>query len=214
MIEARKNNHILIKGVRKMDTIIVGKLKYKWFWGGLYGSGFKLVSKVFQIGKLKLWRIVVPTHSGFSKEYYKPEGIEELRKHFDVQWEEACDDEHWWYVARSKFDAGYVGTPEDAYHRLQQGFACRTIQKIDPKNKVCCIGYKPAEQKWYGWSHRAIYGFKIGDTVKEGDCIASSGWTDEYLKTHDDPYVLPMGFTAKNESDTKRMAIAFAASVS
>lgn len=35
--------------------------------------------------------------------------------------------------------------------------------------KVCCIGWSPREQKWYGWSHRAIYGFTIGSTVEKGD---------------------------------------------
>jgi len=32
------------------------------------------------------------------------------------------------------------------------------------------VGYSPKEAKWYGWSHRAIYGFKIGSTCKKGDC--------------------------------------------
>ncbi len=38
------------------------------------------------------------------------------------------------------------------------------------------VGFSPKDSKWYGWSHRAIYGFKIGSTCKKGDChyIASS----------------------------------------
>ncbi len=35
---------------------------------------------------------------------------------------------------------------------------------------TCCIGFNEKEQKWYGWSHRAIYGFGIGSIVKKGDC--------------------------------------------
>lgn len=31
-------------------------------------------------------------------------------------------------------------------------------------------GYSPKSEKWYGWSHRAIYGFEIGSTCKKGDC--------------------------------------------
>ena len=81
-------------------------------------------------------------------------------------------------------------------------------------NEVCSIGKSVKDGKWYGWSHRAIYGFQIGDTVKDGDCCASSGWTEEYLKDNPDPYVLPVGFEAKTEDDCKRMAIAFAMSVS
>lgn len=36
--------------------------------------------------------------------------------------------------------------------------------------KVCSIGFCEKEQKWYGWSHRAIVGFGIGSEVKRGDC--------------------------------------------
>ena len=54
------------------------------------------------------------------------------------------------------------------------------------------IGFNPIEQKWYGWSHRAIYGFTIGSTCKKGDChyvgstleeqekAAIDFWADEY----------------------------------
>lgn len=71
------------------------------------------------------------------------------------------------------------------------------------------------EQKWYGWSHRAIYGFGIGDIVEEGDCTATSGWSNEHLKKHPkDDLSLPIGFEAKSLDDAKRMAIAFADNVS
>lgn len=87
-------------------------------------------------------------------------------------------------------------------------------EKVNPSRNVCSIGFCEAEQKWYGWSHRAIFGFGIGSTVKEGDCTASSGWTDEYLKTHpEEDLSLPIGFTAMNLIEAKRMAIAFAESV-
>lgn len=32
------------------------------------------------------------------------------------------------------------------------------------------VGYSPKDHKWYGWSHRMIYGFTIGSTCKIGDC--------------------------------------------
>jgi len=32
------------------------------------------------------------------------------------------------------------------------------------------VGFSPKENKWYGWSHRAIFGFEIGSTCKKGDC--------------------------------------------
>lgn len=45
----------------------------------------------------------------------------------------------------------------------------------DPETKPgdlrpCSIGFNAKEQKWYGWSHRAIFGFGIGSEVKPGDC--------------------------------------------
>lgn len=32
------------------------------------------------------------------------------------------------------------------------------------------VGFSPKENKWFGWSHRAIYGFAPGSTCKKGDC--------------------------------------------
>jgi len=85
----------------------------------------------------------------------------------------------------------------------------------DPKHRVCSIGFSKKDGKWYGWSHRAIYGFKVGDKVKKGDCVASSGYTDEWIKDHpEDDRTVPVGFVVKTEADAKRMAIAFADSVS
>jgi hypothetical protein len=53
-------------------------------------------------------------------------------------------------------------------------------EKSDPKHCVCSIGFCEKEQKWYGWSHRAIYGFGIGGKVKQGDC----GFTPSNRKEH------------------------------
>ncbi len=43
----------------------------------------------------------------------------------------------------------------------------RFIQKAHPDHSACSIGINPQEQKWYGWSHRAICGFGIGDKLFE-----------------------------------------------
>jgi len=88
-------------------------------------------------------------------------------------------------------------------------------EKSDPSHNICSIGFCMKERKWYGWSHRAISGFGIGDKVAEGDCCASSGLTEEYLKEHpEENTALPVGFIAKNLDDCKKMAMAFAESVS
>jgi len=62
-----------------------------------------------------------------------------------------------------------------------------------------CIGKSKLDGKWYGWSHRACYGFAIGDTCQEGDC----GFSPEKGT-----------WTAKTDSDTRQMALDFAESVS
>lgn len=59
------------------------------------------------------------------------------------------------------------------------------------------IGFSEKEQKWYGWSHRAIYGFGIGSKVKKGDCgYKGKAWT------------------AKTLDDAKQMAKDFADAIS
>jgi hypothetical protein len=92
-------------------------------------------------------------------------------------------------------DLYYIGNSKDAY-RLWRKFS---ITKFYPANNykpieeqpinerakkillqghdlqlkhspVCSIGWSDKDQKWYGWSHRAIYGFRPGDKVKKGDC--------------------------------------------
>ncbi len=51
------------------------------------------------------------------------------------------------------------------------------------------IGFSEKEQKWYGWSHRAFYGFKVGDKCKKSQCGVGDGYTfkdGDVLKTLDD----------------------------
>lgn len=75
-------------------------------------------------------------------------------------------------------------------------------QKIDSTYKVDSIGFSEKEQKWYGWSHRAIYGFGIGTKSKPGNV----GY--ELLKKENGP------LEAKTLDDCKKMAIAFAKEIS
>lgn len=73
---------------------------------------------------------------------------------------------------------------EDVNDHYEKFFKQHGIEK-----KTNCTGFSEKEQKWYGWSHRAIYGFGIGDKCKEGQV----GVGDDYkfkpgdiLKTLDD----------------------------
>lgn len=83
------------------------------------------------------------------------------------------------------------------------------------KNKLACqVGFNPEEEKWYGWSHRAYFGYGIGHVAKEGSCETTSGWTEEYLEEHpEEDLTVPVGFEVKTMDDAKRCAVAFAESV-
>ena len=46
------------------------------------------------------------------------------------------------------------------------------------------VGFSPKDGKWYGWSHRAMYGFKIGSTCKKGDCHYTASTPEELIDDH------------------------------
>ena len=116
-------------------------------------------------------------------------------------------------------DGHYIGSPKTARILMAKKGIKPEPATDDPtanggRGCTCSIGFCEREQKWYGWSHRAIYGFGVGDVVKSGDCTASSGWTQEYLDMYPEKdRSLPVGFVAKALDDAKRMAVAFADSV-
>ena len=106
----------------------------------------------------------------------------------------------------------YIGTPVEAYRLCKvRGILPEPLRE----GGVCRIGFSSKEQKWYGWSHRAIAGFGIGDEVDSEDHLcAASGWTDEYLNEHPEANKsLPVGFKAQTLEDAKLMAIAFTEAV-
>lgn len=86
----------------------------------------------------------------------------------------------------SKYDGSYitrVGVEESVQFLADRGIT---------KELTHGVGYSPDAGKWYGWSHRAIYGFKVGSTCKKGDAhfrasnieeeleAAVTFWDDEY----------------------------------
>jgi hypothetical protein len=50
-------------------------------------------------------------------------------------------------------------------------YGLRQVQKRTKESCVATIGFQPEEKKWYGWSHRAIAGFK---TRKAAERFAES----------------------------------------
>ena len=126
------------------------------------------------------------------------------------------DAEPIWIATAYNSKDEYIGNLDWLEKLIKKGIVPEVISsKKKNKDQPCSIGRSVLDGKWYGWSHRAIHGFEVGDKVKKGDCCASSGLIDSYLKKHPELDVsLPVGFVAKKIKDTKRMAIAFADSVS
>ena len=65
----------------------------------------------------------------------------------------------------------YLGDQEFTL-RLIKEFGIRHFEAY-PESRVVCYGFSPLQKKWYGWSHRAIAGFKVGDRVEKGHVIAT-----------------------------------------
>lgn len=64
-----------------------------------------------------------------------------------------------YYEIRSAYtlNGDYIGGPKTAYFlTVKRGIAPELISK---DTNVCSVGYCEKEDKWYGWSHRAISGF-------------------------------------------------------
>lgn len=107
----------------------------------------------------------------------------------------------------------FIGDERDARHLIEQLGIAPELRV--PENETCSIGFCAREQRWYGWSHRAIAGFGVGDVAKEGDACTEPGVTAAYLALHPEANIaVPVGFVARTLDDAKRMACAFAESVS
>lgn len=68
------------------------------------------------------------------------------------------------------------------------------------------VGFSPKDNKWYGWSHRAIYGFTINSTCKKGDChyepSTKEDWIEDYVNFyHDNEYHETTWFEIEKDND-------------
>jgi hypothetical protein len=70
---------------------------------------------------------------------------------------------------RSAFNKSgdYIGDPQTAERICDKMGIGPELAK--QTNSVCTIGYCAREEKWYGWSHRAIAGFGVGDKIYDED---------------------------------------------
>ena len=76
-------------------------------------------------------------------------------------------------------DGAYIGNEGWAIKLEERGIQ---PQLVSPEHSVCSIGFCEREQKWYGWSHRAIFGFGVGDSVKRGDCAFTAASVDDLIE--------------------------------
>lgn len=88
----------------------------------------------------------------------------------------------------SKFDDSYI-----TYVGLEDDVKFLAEHEIT-EELTHGVGFSPKENKWYGWSHRAIFGFTIGSECKKGDIHYTPSnmeeveedairfWVDEYRK--------------------------------
>lgn len=79
-------------------------------------------------------------------------------------------------VYKSKFDDSYITHVgmEDTIEFL----ADREITE----ELTHGFGFSPKDNKWYGWSHRAIYGFTIGSKCRKGDAHYRASSLEEELE--------------------------------
>jgi hypothetical protein len=84
------------------------------------------------------------------------------------------------YVAYT-YEGRYIGDKGCAEYLISKGIT----EQLQPHNtgQTCSIGFNRKEQRWYGWSHRAIYSFGIGSKVKIGDCAYSPRDIDDLNKS-------------------------------
>lgn len=102
----------------------------------------------------------------------------------------------------------YIGDPKTARYLC----VTRKIKPIraDKKHCVCSIGYCKRQRKWYGWSHRAMVGFGIGDKLFEENYREHA---DEKVRDHI-PFLKHGSVVIRTLKQAKQAAINFAASVS
>lgn len=76
----------------------------------------------------------------------------------------------------------YIGNVETAKYLCdERGIAPEVLK---PGNSACYIGFCEREQKWYGWSHRAIFGFGVGDRIKKGDVAYVANTPEGLIEQH------------------------------
>lgn len=126
-------------------------------------------------------------------------------------------------LRREKFSGRDYGVPDNEFFEMTSAFtpsgqyigdsriAFRLIVKrgIKPEyrtehSNVCSIGFCEREQKWYGWSHRGICGFGVGDKL----------FDEMYPSVAETPFVKRGFVTIQTLDEARQAACNFAEYVS
>lgn len=88
-------------------------------------------------------------------------------------------------IYRSRQDDSYitrVGLEDDGLLKFWKEHGIN--QLFSRGGDVASIGFSSIENKWYGWSRRAIYGFEVGSEVKKGDCGYVGATPEDLIDDH------------------------------
>jgi hypothetical protein len=66
----------------------------------------------------------------------------------------------------------YLGNPDTALV-LCRDHGIEQFELASPTNKTLSVGFSPSKNRWFGWSHRAICGFSIGDKLFDEEAYAT-----------------------------------------
>ena len=67
------------------------------------------------------------------------------------------------------------------YLAVKHGFT-ELLSSFNRVQPVPNHAYSEKDGMWYGWSHRAIHGFKIGSEVKKGDIAFKASNLDDFIE--------------------------------
>lgn len=101
-------------------------------------------------------------------------------------------------------DGSYIGDQKTANYLRERGIA---PQRAAPDCNVASIGFSEKDQVWWGWSHRAMSKFGVGDVFYRAGQATPYGNNDN--ENQDNPKRL-----IKDLDEAKACAIAFADDVS
>ena len=91
------------------------------------------------------------------------------------------------YKAKSDIDSDngeiYKSTYDDSYitHVGMEDNIKYLAEREITESLTHGVGFSPKDKKWYGWSHRAIYGFEVGSECKKGDVHYTANNPEELI---------------------------------